>query len=259
MTELSEKFLPAKVVGRRPIAGDLFVMKVDPGGAYTYVAGQYATLGVLLGEGKLERAYSIASSPYEKELEFFVERVPEGKLSPKLYEMETGTQLLLRRFAKGRFTLDVKSGHKKHLLLATVTGVAPYLSYIRTLYQDWKKGDAGMPGDHRLFCIQGASHSHEFGYMDELGKYAAEVPWLKYVPTVSRPWDDTEWKGERGRVDELIRKYAEIWGLKPEDTTGYLCGHPGLVEHGRGILQRAGWAKDSMRDEVYFIPGKEGG
>ncbi len=192
MTELSEKFLPAKVVGRRPIAGDLFVMKVDPGGAYTYVAGQYATLGVLLGEGKLERAYSI-------------------------------------------------------------------LSYIRTLYQDWKKGDAGMPGDHRLFCIQGASHSHEFGYMDELGKYAEEVPWLKYVPTVSRPWDDTEWKGERGRVDELIRKYVEIWGLKPEDTTGYLCGHPGLVEHGRGILQRAGWPKDGMRDEVYFIPGKEGG
>src|SRR5208282_223530 len=106
---------------------------------------------------------------------------------------------LLRRFAKGRFTLDLGSGRKNHLLLATVTGVAPYVSYIRTIRADWKKGGAPMPGEHRLFCIQGASCSWEFGYRDELEKYAAEAPWLKYVPAISRPWEDTQWHGERGR------------------------------------------------------------
>ena len=249
-----EKFLPARILDRRDIAEDLFILKIDPGAPYTYLAGQYATLGVDMSERPLERAYSIASSPYEPVLEFFVERVPEGKLSPLLYEMKKDTQLLLRRFAKGRFTLDLRSGRKNHLLLATVTGVAPYVSYVRTLYQDWKKGGTPMPGEHRLFCVQGSSHVHEFGYRDELEKIAAEAPWLKYVPTISRR-DNPDWHGELGRVDDLIRKYIEVWNLTPADTTAYLCGHPGMVETGRGMLSRAGWKKDAIQDEVYFQPG----
>ena len=93
------------------------------------------------------------------------------------------------------FTLDLRSGRKNHLLLATVTGIAPYVSYVRTIYQDWKKGGGMMPGDHRLFCIQGASRGWEFGYRDELEKLASEAPWFKYVPTVSRPWDHADWPG----------------------------------------------------------------
>jgi hypothetical protein len=56
-------------------------------------------------------------------------------------------------------------------------------------------------------------------------------------------------------VDDLIRKYTEQWHLRPEDTTAYLCGHPGMVENGRGILFRAGWQKTAVQDEVYFQPG----
>jgi len=250
-----DKFLPARILDRREIAEDLFILKIDPGGPYTYLAGQYATLGVDMTERPLERPYSIASSPYEPVLEFFVERVPEGKLTPILYEMKKDTPLLLRRFAKGRFTLDLRSGRKNHLLVATVTGVAPYISYVRTLYQDWKTGGTPMPGEHRLFCLQGSSHVHEFGYRDELEKIAAEAPWLKYVPSISRPWDNPDWHGELGRVDDLIRKYIEVWNLSPADTTAYLCGHPGMVETGRGMLSRAGWKKDAIQDEVYFQPG----
>src|ERR1700719_2773059 len=79
-----------------------------------------------------------------------------------------------------------------------------------------------------------------FGYREELERFAAEVPWFKYVATISRPWEDAAWKGETGRVDDLVRKYIEQWGLRPETTTGYLCGHPSMCENGQGILQRAG-------------------
>lgn len=257
MAAPSGKFLTAKILDRRNISDDLFVLHVDAGGPFTYLAGQYATLGVE-GEGKrIERPYSLCSSPYENRLEFFVELVPHGEFTPVLDKLEKGTELLLRRFAKGRFTLDLRSGRKNHLLLSTVTGVAPYVSFVRTIYADWKKGGTPMPGEHRLFCIQGASRSWEFGYRDELEKVAAEAPWLKYVPTVSRPWEDAGWTGERGRVDDLIRKYIDVWNLKPEETSVYLCGHPSMVENGRGILQRAGWDKTAMQEEVYFQPGKE--
>lgn len=255
----SEKHFPARIVDRREVAHDLFVLHVEAGGPLPYLAGQYATLGVEVEGKRVERPYSICSSPYENLLEFFVERVPEGELTPLLYAMDKGAPLLLRRFAKGRFTLDLRSGRKNHLLLATVTGVAPYVSYVRTIYADWKKGGQPMPGEHRLYCVHGASRSWEFGYRDELEKIAAEAPWLKYVPTVSRPWEDTEWNGEKGRVDDLIRKFANVWGLDPQHTTAYLCGHPNMVENGRGILLRAGWKKDAIQDEVYFPPGKPAG
>jgi len=91
-----------------------------------------------------------------------------------------------------------------------------------------------------------------------LEKMASETPWLKYVPTVSRPWEDAEWNGERGRVDDLIRKYASLWGLRAEDTTAYLCGHPNMVENARGILLRGAWTKHAIQDEVYFVAGKSG-
>jgi ferredoxin--NADP+ reductase len=251
-----EKFLPARVLEHRAISEDLFILKVDPGAPYNFLAGQYATLGVELGgDARIERAYSICSSPYEPMLEFFVERVPQGKLTPMLHDLQVGTPLLLRRFAKGRFTLDLRSGRKNHLLVATVTGVAPYVSYIRTVYRDWKNGGSLMPGEHRLFCIQGSSQAHEFGYREELENLSAEAPWLKYVPSISRPWDNPDWHGETGRADDLIRKYIEFWNLRPEETTAYLCGHPGMVENGRGILLRANWKKDAIQDEVYFQAG----
>ncbi len=249
-----EKHHLARIIERRHIAEDLFILRVEPGAEYTFLPGQYATLGVEVDGARIERAYSLSSSPYENVLEFFVERVPEGQLSPLLHGMETDAPLLLRRFAKGRFTIDLRSGRTKHLLLATVTGVAPYVSYIRTLLEDWRNGSEIMPGEHHFFCIQAASRSVEFGYREELEKTAAEVPWLKYVPSVSRYWEDLEWKGERGRADDLIRKYVDEWGLHPENTTPYLCGHPGMVENGRGILLRAGWDRRSIQDEVYFQP-----
>jgi ferredoxin/flavodoxin---NADP+ reductase len=254
---VAEKYLVAHIVGRRDVAADLFVLNVEAGGELPYLAGQYATLGVELEGRRIERPYSLCSSPYDKTLEFFVERVPNGELTPLLYAMDKGAPLLLRRFAKGRFTLDLRSGRKNHFLLGTVTGIAPYVSYVRTVYQDWKKGGAPMPGEHRLFCIQGASRSIEFGYRDELERIAAEVPWLKYAPTVSRPWDESEWNGETGRVDDLIREYARVWDLTPEETTAYLCGHPSMVENGRGLLFRAGWTKEAVQEEVYFVAGRD--
>ncbi len=249
-----EKFYMARITHREDFSGDLWRITVDTGNEFRFVAGQYATLGVEAGGKLVERPYSIVSSPYEKEIEFFIELVPQGELTPLLYKLHSGDLLAFRKLAKGRFTLDLKSGKKNHLLLCTVTGIAPFVSYARTLYQDWKKN--AMPADVKLFLINGASRSWEFGYRAEMEKLAAEVPWLEYVPTVSRPWEDAKWTRETGRVDDLIRKYSDQWGLSGADTVAYLCGHPQMIEHGEGILMRRRWPKDAVHIEVYFNPPK---
>ncbi len=251
MPSSSEKFYSARIVERRDISDDLWVIRVDPGGDYRYLAGQYATLGVIAGEKRYERPYSIVSAPYEKLLEFFFELVPQGELTPRLHESRVGDPISLRKAAKGSFTLDLTGECRNHLLISTVTGVAPFVSFVRSLEHDWMAKNFG--GSHRLFILEGASRSWELGYSAELEKAAGEVPWLSYVATVSRPWEDQKWNGETGRVDDLIRKYADMWNLTPGNTKVYLCGHPGMIENSKGILKRHGWRDDGIKAEAFFV------
>ena len=129
------------------------------------------------------------------------------------------------------------------------------MSHIRSFYQHWKP--EGFSGAHRLFLIEGASRSWELGYREEMMRTASEVSWLTYVPTVSRPSEDKTWKGEIGRVDDLVRKYTDAWGLTPEDTMVYMCGHPGMIENSRGIVGRRGWDENFIKAEAFFVPDNE--
>jgi ferredoxin--NADP+ reductase len=251
MTTAPDKFFDVRITSRVDFADDLWMIRVVPAHDFHFAPGQYATLGVDNGSGLVERAYSIASSPYESEIEFFFELVPQGALTPLLYRLGPGDTIKARKVAKGRFTLDTATGHTNHLLLSTVTGVAPFVSYVRTLRKDWLEGK--FEGEHKLFMVQGASHSRELGYRAELEQLSLELPWLTYIPTISRPWDEPAWAGETGRVDDVIRKYTDLWALDNESTTAYLCGHPDMIENGKGILRRRGWKKEAMREEVYFI------
>ncbi|HUK23050.1 MAG TPA: ferredoxin--NADP reductase [Terriglobales bacterium] len=254
MTTSEDKFYRAKVTKRVDLAADLWLLRIHPGGDFKFTPGQYATLGLQNGGKRSERPYSIASSPYESEIEFFFELVPEGELTPSLYDLQPGAEVMVRKVPKGLFTLDPKKGRSNHLLVCTVTGVAPFVSYVRTLYKDWKDGK--FAGEQKLFLLNGASRSWEFGYVDELRQFAQQVPWFKYVPTISRPWDDSGWHGEVGRVDELVRKYTDLWELNGSNSVGYLCGHPQMIENAKGILKRIGFTKEILKEEVYWIPAK---
>ncbi len=246
-----DRFYRARITSRSDLTKDLWVIRIDPGGEFRFAPGQFATLGVESAGNLVQRPYSIVSAPFEKEIEFFIELVRGGSFTPLLYQRQVGDTLLVRKMSKGRFTFDRESGRLNHLLLCTVTGIAPFVSFIRTFSREWK--DSPSRPEH-LYLISGASRSSEFGYREEIESIARTVPWLTFVPTVSRPWEDPEWKGETGRVEDVIRKYTDLWGLSGKTTTGYLCGHPQMIEHGKGILQRHGWAKESLKDEVYWIP-----
>lgn len=251
MAVSSDKYFKAEIVERRDFSHDLWAVRIKADGELKFTPGQYATFGVEQDTKVIERPYSIVSSPYEDTLEFFFELVPEGELTPRLHKLQKGDSLVMRKVAKGRFTLDTKSGHKKHFLVATVTGLAPYCSMVRTLYREWKQGK--FPEGFHLYVIQGASRSWELGYREEFESIAREAAWLSYVPTVSRPWEDKDWKGEVGRCEDILRKYTDQFALSPHDTTAYLCGHPEMIEKAKGILQRRGFPKESLREEQYWV------
>jgi ferredoxin--NADP+ reductase len=93
MTTPPDKFFDVRITSRVDFADDLWKIRVVPSHAFHFTPGQYATLGVDNGAGLVERAYSIVSSPYEDEIEFFFELVPQGALTPLLYRLVPETRL----------------------------------------------------------------------------------------------------------------------------------------------------------------------
>jgi ferredoxin--NADP+ reductase len=255
LMQSTSRYQLAEIVERRDYAADLWSIRVRPEQKLVFKPGQYATLGVEKGAHLVERAYSLVSSPAEDTLEFFFELVPKGQLTPLLYQLQVGAALLMRRQPKGLFLLDVKSGHKKHAMISTVTGVAPYVSNVRELRRQELEG---KPVEVSVVVLHAASRSWEFAYREELEKLAHSVDWLKYIPTVSRPWEDAAWKGEVGRAEDVLRKYVDTLHLDPGETTAYLCGHPGMIENAHGILRRRGFDKPSVREEQYWVPARKG-
>ena len=216
------KLLEAKVTNRIDVTEDLLIMWITKPDGYTFKPGQYCTIGI---DG-LERAYSIVSAPHESELELFVELVhpPDGMLTPEIWKLKEGDIVSVRPRAKGIFTFKPK--YQKHLFVATVTGVVPYISILRDYLHYNQTG-------HQFYLLFGASYQSEFTYKDEIGKISqSHSDFVKFVPTVSRPQEaaNSSWKGEIGRVNKIVGKYIEQYNLDVENTLIYACGHPGMIE-----------------------------
>ncbi|MCM3903267.1 MAG: ferredoxin--NADP reductase [Pyrinomonadaceae bacterium] len=243
-----EKSCSAELIERRNVSDALAIFRFHTADQLFFTAGQYATIAIETDGDLLERPYSIVSSPYERFLEFFVELVPGGLLTPKLWDMSLGSSILVRRRIVGQFTLD--RAVNRHLMMATVTGVAPFVSMLRTQRIDRERGVASSD---QLVVIHGASRSAEFGpYLSELETLSRDG-WLEYIPTISRPWEELGWLGETGRVEDVVRKHADRLGYNHTNSVAYACGHPQMIQKVKEILLRARFPKGQIREEDYFV------
>jgi ferredoxin--NADP+ reductase len=242
-------FEQATLVERIDFTPELAVFRIAPQTRLDFIPGQFVNLGLEQTGRLIQRSYSIVSAPHEPVLEFFIELVPFGLLTPLLWELKLGDRLLMRNQAAGTFYLDHKSKFTRHLLIATVTGVAPFMSMLRAQALARLREPHA---DERFLLLHGASHAREFGfYGDELAELTRQG-WLTYAATVSRPLDNPEWTGEAGRVEDLIRKYADGFGFDHANAVAYACGHPVMVENARAILGRARFTKRQIHTEKYF-------
>lgn len=249
---LKAKMLTATLISKEVHAGGrLCVIKVRPdtGERWWYKAGQYTSLGLDTAQhGFVVRAYSIAGSPLDPDLEFYIALVENGKLTPTLFAQEVGATF---RYLKpvGKFTLA--QAHKPTaLMVATGTGLAPFVAMIRTL---WKSHQAGLATHERIILFHGASHVDELVYREELAGYAADKSFdFTYICTCSRPDPARGFTDATaaGRVNEVVRHVlgAEIPPgrhvalptgidreylrslIDPGQTAVFTCGNPGMIE-----------------------------
>ncbi len=241
-------FINARLVERTNFSDERAKFVFEPERSVHFKPGQYATLGVLDGEIVIQRAYSIVSSPHETFLEFFIELVKHGSLTPHIWDLQEGDSILLRERIVGSFCLDPAGPHKR-LLVATGTGVAPFVSMAR-----WKANELreGRDDGDEFLVLQGGSRPQDLGsYREELSTLSRDG-WLVYVPTISRPWEDPDWTGEAGRVEDTIRKHADNRSFTGHNSVAYLCGNPDMIEYAKPLLKRAQFTKERVKEEKYF-------
>ncbi|MEO8465044.1 MAG: ferredoxin--NADP reductase [Gammaproteobacteria bacterium] len=240
--KIKGKVINASIERRVDLTAEHFKIWLRPSEPFEFEPGQYCTLGV---DG-IERPYSIVSSPREELLELFVELIPspEGHLTPLLHALQVGDVLTMRPRGKGVFRLHPEFRH--HVMVATVTGIAPFVSMLR----HWL---AGATGDLRMYVLDGASFVDEFAYDAELREMAAGCPNLQFVPTCSRPGDprNVGWRGDTGRVHTIVERYIHEWGLTPAETCIYTCGHPLMIADLHARFTSSGFR---LEEERYWKP-----
>ncbi len=190
-------------------------------------------------DGYVFRAYSVASSPYDEFIEFFSVVIPEGEFTSKVNHIQVGDSLLLNTTPFGYLTL---ARYQLPLpndlwLLATGTGLAPFLSILKTI-DVWQQYQ-------RIILVYSARTSQELAYQAEIGSiksiYGDNGAAFVFLPIVTREADYT---GEKARVPNLILsgKLTELVGQKLDKARSHvmLCGNPQMVEDTKEALKSLG-------------------
>lgn len=246
----------ATVVGREEINPQLLILRVRPDAdLFEFRPGQFAVLGMLGSAPRVaeavpedapgepdklvRRAYSIASASVERRyLEFYLTLITSGALTPRLFALAHGGRLFLGPKASGVFTIDRVAPAKAVVLIATGTGLAPYVSMLRTLL---------VNDSHRRFVVlHGARYSWDLGYRGELESLARLRPNFTYIPSITRPDQDPHFIGYTGRIQTLLeqgvveRESGIV--LDPAQAEVFLCGNPDMVQLATTLLQGKGYA-----------------
>lgn len=251
----------ATLTRRLEIAPGLIIMRVAPDGPlFHFEAGQYTVLGLERSEPRstgeddpahagdphrlIKRAYSIASSSRATEYaEFYVTLVSSGELTPRLFVLNEGERLFMGQKATGVFTLARVPEGLNALLVATGTGLAPYMSMLRS--------ELVCGGDKRFVVLHGARYSWDLGYRTELSVLAGQCANLIYVPVISRARDDATWNGLTGYLQDVLFSgvVEERSGVRvsPEEAHVFLCGNPAMIAAAREGLLARGFTPDKGR------------
>lgn len=218
----------------------LFSFRTTRDASLRFENGHFVMVGLPVAGKPLLRAYSIASANHEEHLEFFSIKVPDGPLTSRLQHLAVGDHVLISRKPTGTLTIhDLRPG--RHLyLLATGTGLAPFLAIIRDP-ETYERFD-------KVVLVHGVRRVDELAYRrliqedlpaDELlGEMLRDK--LIYHPTVTR-----EAFANQGRLTTIIENGSlfRTIGLPPIDAghdRAMLCGSPAMLADLSALLDARG-------------------
>ena len=220
--------------------------------ALKFENGHFVMIGLLIDKKPLLRAYSIVSPNYADELEFFSIKVPDGPLTSQLQKIKVGDELLVSKKPTGTLVADYLLPGRNLYLLATGTGLAPFLSIIQDpiIYERFEK----------VILVHGVRYCSELAYQGfiegellENEFFGEEIKQkLTYYPTVTRePFKNN------GRITDLLtsgKLFHDLQESKPniESDRFMICGGPSMLKQLCQILDDRGFQMSRHGKQAHY-------
>jgi ferredoxin--NADP+ reductase len=231
----------------------LFSFTTTRSAGLRYRNGHFVMIGLEVEGRPLLRAFSFASANYDDHLEFYSIKVPDGPLTSRLRHLRPGDPILVGRKATGTLLPDHLLPGQRLYLLASGTGLAPFVSLIRDpeIYERF----AHVVVAHSVRRVSDLGYrryiEEELPRHELVGEQARAQ--LLYYPTVTR-----EPFRNQGRLTTLLEsgKLAADLGLPaldPAHDRVMICGGPGVLTDLVTILERRGFEEGSSDRRGHYV------
>lgn len=205
-------------------------------------AGQFTKLGMVIDDEYVGRPYSIVSPPSDPILEFYLSTVPEGPLSPRLAQLQAGDTLLVSPNPNGFLVLEEVPPAKNLWLIATGTGVGPFLSILNS-EEPWQRFQ-------HVVLVHAARTAAELTYRRNIARITETQPKrFTYIPFISRESADFALSGRipQAILDGRLEERARL-KLDPAHAHFMLCGNPQMIEDTAAALTTRGLRKHRRKE-----------
>ncbi|WGZ92770.1 MAG: ferredoxin--NADP reductase [Candidatus Thiothrix putei] len=206
--------------------------------ALPFTAGQFVTLRLPITTGEatelVAKSYSLINAPDEEALEIFYNIVPNGKLSNALARLQPGDSLEISQPAKGFFVLDEIPAVPNLWMIATGTGLGPYLSILKTA-QPWQRFQ-------KIVLVHGVPLVKELAYAELIQAFATQHPeQFRFISCVTR---EANAHGLEGRITTHLESgtLEQTAGttITADDTHVMLCGNHNMLNDMKALLGNRG-------------------
>ena len=233
------RWLEARVVENRRWTESLFSVRVEAP-RLAFQAGQFVRIALDIEGERVARPFSFVNPPEDPVLEFYGVVVPEGPLSPRLAKLGAGERLYVADNPSGFLVLAEVPPAEDLWLVSTGTGIAPFLSILRTA-APWQRY-------RRVILVHGVRNANELVYRDLIEQLMGAHPGkLSYVRFISR---EKQAGALNGRIPAAVadgRLEAAGAPISPERSQFMLCGNPAMLKDMAAALAARGLKKHRRR------------
>jgi len=242
---LSMQWTNATVERKTVWAPGLFTLSISAPDVTPFDPGQFLQLGLTIDDKRINRPYSVAS-PHGKTLEFFIVMVENGQLTPHLWKLNPGDTVEVSAKAAGSFTLKHCPDGKTLWLLATGTGIAPYIAMLRTS-EPWQRYE-------RIVFVHGVRQHSDLAYQSELAGYRARYGQrFNAISVVSR--EDAPGT-LRGRITTCLAN-GSLENMANQSLTAdccvMMCGNPDMLTETEQMLETRGLKRNRAKSPGQIV------